>query len=965
MEFLYKIIMKKIFVLFAFNFIFSFTFAQFPLNFGITNNGWDYSYRPPVAGVCNSPSNSSGSWTTPNYTKAGEWALTSNALPIGYLSPGPGGVYGGISINAPLNFVAAANPTTLYIRKTITLPLAIPRSAYTTFTLKIKADDGVRIYFNGSEVANHNLPTGAINAGTSAICKGVDITDYTFTIPNTFPIHPSDPDKITITAEIHQCTPTATTTTFGSDACLVGSSDLFFDCELTGTLGSLTPSITRGPYLQLAVDNAVDLVGTLRDPATTKQFRWATNTTLKGAVKYWIDVSGSTVSQVSEVSTALDHTVNIGGLTANKKYRYEIGYIDPVSLGFISLITSPDHFFMSGPQFFDLFTKKTKVWVTGDIGFKQSGYFGSSYAPSTGPPDPAPAVYNTVQSNVINGFNTWASTNVNPSLDFWLLLGDNAYLNGSSKDYQDDFFTPLQNTKMMKQATLIPALGNHDYYESRLNSSDVPLPTRSGYTIDGSGNDRLSRNYAYYDLFKTPQKGQAGGVPSGSPSYYSFDANLIHFIVLDSYGADLDPITGTRRSLWENNSPQLAWLENDLIQNDIKVTNAEIYWTVVILHHPPYTKGSYDSDKNHGEAGVSFNDGIMNAIANKLVRKLENHKVDLVLSGHSHVYERSKQLKGLYDPVNPNIGPISSALTSAVSSSSTYKPNVSFNAVVNQINSSSGKYDGSPDSCPFETNSTSLSSTNGIVYAVVGSASTVQITPKDPLGHKALPIFNYSLGGSMLLEMQVTKLVAKWIDQNGNVGDSFTMLKDIMKRPEVVYNISALDGPPYSPSFQRLTDPSGITGIPFTFSPPPAVLGSSHTFIAASGTYNITNPQIGPYYTFSDASGCLVQNIRFHFAPDCWPNTGTITSPSVLTINNYIDSPVDELIRSNGIIEAFNTISPTSTVEYQSVRNVKLSYIPPSIPFTPSPFKFFAQTPTPTLPRPHPTFSANIISTCP
>lgn len=885
-------------------------YSQLPLNYGST--GWKYYMKnsSPIApqnyvSITGDPGfPGTYDWKSPYYNSVFGITWPSGAtLPIGYGTNFPGGLLPSFTWGTALSI--SPYPITSYYRKTLT-----GISGYSSITINCKSDDASVVYLNGIEVQRSNLPVapapitsttnanGGINSSTSSFVNTVTISGSL--LASVLAAH-YIPGNITVAVEVHQYDTPASSTEFS------GSTDSFFDIEITGTTASATPTITRGPYLQLASDNVSDVVGIIRDPATTKQFRWATNSSIKGSVKYWIDTPGSIVNQSSETMATTDHLININGLTANKKYRYEIGYLDPISSSFVSLITSPDHFFQSGPQYMDVFTKKTKIWLTGDIGYNPAGYAGLSFAPLA-------STYNLVQNNVISGFNTWANTNINPSLDFWILLGDNAYLNGTSDDYKDYFFGPLQNTKMMKQATIIPALGNHEYYESRLTALPTPnpVPTRSGYTLDGSGNDRLSKNYAYYDLFKTPQKGQAGGVPSNSPSYYSFNVNNIHFIILDSYGADIDPITSTRRSLWENNSPQMAWLENDLIQNDIAVTNTEIFWTVVVLHHPPYTKGSYNSDAIHGEPGVFFNDGIMNAIANKLVRKLENHKVDMVLSGHSHVYERSKQLKGLYDATDPIVGPVSTAINSTIMSSATFKPHTHFNALTHQINTSTGKYDGSTDSCPYETSSNALASTNGIIYAVVGSGSTVQVTPKDPAGHKALPIFNYSLGGSMVLEMQIFKLVAKWIDQNGNVGDSFTIVKDIIKRPEAVVEISPLDLPSYSPSFQRIWDPSVVTGIPFTFTAPPPTPGSSFTFVPSISSYNIINPQIGPYYSYSDATGCLAQNIRFHFTPDCWPASG-------VNIFNLIDSPVPETIKSSGSLFWFNTIKASSVVNSYSV----------------------------------------------
>ena len=83
----------------------------------------------------------------------------------------------------------------------------------------------------------------------------------------------------------------------------------------------------------------------------------------------------------------------------------------------------------------------------------------------------------------------------------------------------------------------------------------------------------------YYDAYVCPTRGEAGGVPTGTEAYYSFDYGRIHFICLDSHDLDRKP-TGL----------MARWLKLDLER-----TKAD--WLVAFFHHPPYTKGTHDSDR--------------------------------------------------------------------------------------------------------------------------------------------------------------------------------------------------------------------------------------------------------------------------------------------------------------------------------------------------------------------------------
>lgn len=181
-------------------------------------------------------------------------------------------------------------------------------------------------------------------------------------------------------------------------------------------------------------------------------------------------------------------------------------------------------------------------------------------------------------------------------LDMFIHVGDMAYTDGANYEFQRGFFDPYADT--LKQVVVWPSMGNHEGYTSR------------GLTGIGP----------YYDAYIVPTQGEAGGVASGTEAYYSYDVGAIHFICLDSH--DLDRTSS---------GPMAQWLREDLAQ-----TSSE--WLIAFWHHPPYTKGSHDSDK----------EGQLIEMREQIMPILEGHGVDLVLTGHSHVYERSMLMDGAY-----------------------------------------------------------------------------------------------------------------------------------------------------------------------------------------------------------------------------------------------------------------------------------------------------------------------------
>ena len=79
----------------------------------------------------------------------------------------------------------------------------------------------------------------------------------------------------------------------------------------------------------------------------------------------------------------------------------------------------------------------------------------------------------------------------------------------------------------------------------------------------------------------------------------------------------------------------------DWLETDLKATDKD--WIIAIFHHGPYTKGSHDSDTETHNI----------AMRNYLTPLLEKYGVDLVFSGHSHLYERSMLVNEHHSKMNP------------------------------------------------------------------------------------------------------------------------------------------------------------------------------------------------------------------------------------------------------------------------------------------------------------------------
>ncbi len=336
----------------------------------------------------------------------------------------------------------------------------------------------------------------------------------------------------------------------------------------------------------------------------------------------------------------------------------------------------------------------------------------------------------TNQVNVKNAFTSYIGSN---DIDAMILLGDNAYSSGTDTEFQTNFFNVYKDD-LLKYNKLYPAPGNHDYGNSTANN------TKTGSTPANS--------MPYHLNFSVPMAGEVGGVASGVKNYYSFNVGDVHFISLDSYGSDGGLLRDTA-------GLQTTWLKADLAANTKK-------WTVAYFHHPPYTKTSHTSDSETD----------LVAVREKFIRILERNGVDLVLSGHSHGYERSYLLKGFY---NTYASPLLDASFNASSHTATG-------------NTQNAKYDASGAlSCPYTYNSGSYN--HGSIYIVSGSAGQLGGTtagyPQDCMYYS-----DVSNGGCLYFEVDSNRMDVKFVSYTTGpiapfVRDQFTILKDVKKKQTI------------------------------------------------------------------------------------------------------------------------------------------------------------------------------------
>lgn len=173
--------------------------------------------------------------------------------------------------------------------------------------------------------------------------------------------------------------------------------------------------------------------------------------------------------------------------------------------------------------------------------------------------------------------------------DFLVHTGDVVYPAGERGDYKARFFKPY--APLIADIAFWPTPGNHDVGE------------------DSKGGQ------AYREVFELPSNGPQGMTPEAS---YWFDYGSARFVSFDSNQDDA--ITAEKIAPWvrEALAAPLA-------------TGGAPRWKFVFMHHPAHTAGKY---------------GDTPRVCKSLVPVFEEQGVDVVFSGHDHLYERTQPMHG-------------------------------------------------------------------------------------------------------------------------------------------------------------------------------------------------------------------------------------------------------------------------------------------------------------------------------
>lgn len=413
--------------------------------------------------------------------------------------------------------------------------------------------------------------------------------------------------------------------------------------------------------------------------------KWRTSTNTNSKVRFGTDSLNLSQNVVLNTNTK-EHTVKISNLAPSTIYYYSVGNNS-------TSFTTPSarYRFMTNPV--PGTEVPTRVWAIGDFG---KG--------------------NAEQVAVKNSYMQYDDSS---NTDVWIWLGDNVYNDGTDQEYQTKLFELNGFSDVFSWLPFWPSPGNHDYNTVWEESAFLGIPYSNIPLEDHEG--------PYFDLVHVPTEAEAGGFPSELELFYSFDYGDVHFLSLNSEVFDF-------AQTFEGIDRMKQWIEQDLIQNTRT-------FTIAYFHQPPYSKGSHDSDD-------AF-ELVMKAMRERVIPLLESYDIDLVVCGHSHVFERSKLIHGHYG------------------NSFSFDPSTMLKDGSNG-NFSQGNayhkdgYSNTPD---------------GTVYVVCGNSGSKEDAPS--LDYPIMQFVDGGLDacGSFVMDIYKNRLDGKYLHMNGTVMDEFTILK--------------------------------------------------------------------------------------------------------------------------------------------------------------------------------------------
>ncbi|MEZ5021653.1 MAG: M12 family metallo-peptidase, partial [Chitinophagales bacterium] len=298
--------------------------------------------------------------------------------------------------------ISDVNQITNYFRKSFT---ATGFASTDFIEISMIRDDGAVVYLNGTEVWRTNMPpTGTISyltAASSNISGTEETTIHTILLPITYLVDGTN----LVAVETHQD--------------LATSSDVSMDLEIKN-VGTPQITLERGPYLQTLTQNSVIV-------------KWRTEAPTNSVVNF--GASPASLNNIAQDSgLVMDHEVTVIGLTPGAKYYYSIGTTDTTFVG-----GNADYFFTTAPA--DNYTGLTRAWILGDAGTADNN-----------------------QRNVRDAYYDYVAANGGQT-DMILMLGDNAYNDGTDEQYQTAMFENMYED-ILRQSVVWSCPGNHDIYSA-------------------------------------------------------------------------------------------------------------------------------------------------------------------------------------------------------------------------------------------------------------------------------------------------------------------------------------------------------------------------------------------------------------------------------------------------------------------------------------------------------------------
>lgn len=179
-----------------------------------------------------------------------------------------------------------------------------------------------------------------------------------------------------------------------------------------------------------------------------------------------------------------------------------------------------------------------------------------------------------------------AAMEYTPGAEFAVNLGD--FVNDCTSEEWNWYGEAFE--KANTSLTLVPVAGNHE------------------------GNITNKLNVGWFDAHFNLLKGE-GELNGVNGTYYSYDYGDVHFTVLNSN--DMYPMTEAQRN----------WIYND-------ITSSDAHWKVLLLHRAAYS------------AGKNINKPDTIAMRETIIEIVDQTGVDMVFSGHDHMYFRTLQVEG-------------------------------------------------------------------------------------------------------------------------------------------------------------------------------------------------------------------------------------------------------------------------------------------------------------------------------